>query len=366
MHKINLSGTRRHANRDRKLIKTTLKKVVKSGNFVLGEEVANFENELATFIGTKFAVGVGTGTDALIIALRAIGIRPSDEVIVPSHTATATVAAVASIGAVPVFADIDPRSFTLEADSVEKAINSKTKAVIAVHLYGQMADLHSLSRICKDKGIALIEDCAQAIGATQHGIRSGSVGLVSIFSFYPTKNLSALGDGGALVTNSAEIYERAKSLRQYGWDESRESIEISAVTRLDEIQAAILSARLVNLDNDNDKRNEIASHYAQVLAECNFLLPHVVPGNFHVYHLYVVQVENRDHVMETLSKHGIETGIHYKKPVHKNQAFFKFANQESADLKNTEEISGKILSLPMFPELTRREVKLIGRVLSNV
>ena len=366
MTEIPLVGTQRQARRDRKIINSSIRRVVDSGNFVLGKEVTNFEQKLSSYIGSEYAVGVGTGTDALMIALRAIGIKANDEVIVPSHTATATVAAVASLGAIPVFADVDPHLYTLLPDSVEQAISSKTKAVIAVHLYGQMADLQRLNRICAEKSLVLIEDCAQAMGAEHEGIKAGSVGQVSIFSFYPTKNLSAIGDGGALVTSSSEIYEKAKRLRQYGWDESRESQEISGVSRLDEIQAAILSERLKRLDADNEKRIKIASQYRRIIQNTSISIPQIAPGNRHVFHLYVVQVDNRDEIIAELSRHGIESGIHYKKPVHRNSAYIRYFDVNRVDLKNTDEISGKILSLPMFPGLSNREIKVIGEVLTNV
>lgn len=366
MYDISLVGTKRQVLKERKIISNSINRVMESGIFILGKEVENFEKALASYIGTEYAVGVGTGTDALIIALRATGIGFGDEVVVPSHTATATVAAVASIGAVPIFADVDPFRYTLLPHSVSQVINSKTKAVIAVHLYGQMADTIALKRICDDKSLVLIEDCAQAIGAEYTGIKAGSIGHVSIFSFYPTKNLSALGDGGALVTNSQIISERAKSLRQYGWDESRESQEISSVTRLDEIQAAILSARLINLDLNNEKRRKIAFRYRELFFNSSIRVPEIAPGNLHVFHLYVVQVQNRSEVIAKMRAFGIETGIHYKMPVHKNKAFMKYSSLNQVSLVNTEKISDRILSLPMYPELTKREIKIIGDVLLNV
>jgi dTDP-4-amino-4,6-dideoxygalactose transaminase len=321
--------------------------VLASGNFVLGTNVQAFEREFSSYIGTQYSVSVGSGTDALCMALRALGINSDDEVIVPSHTATATVAAIAQAGAIPVFADVDPEYWTLDPVSVEKMINSKTKGIVAVHLYGQPADMDSLKNIAQQNELKLIEDCAQAPGAKYKNLQVGSIGDLGCFSFYPTKNLGAFGDGGAITTSDSDVVEQLKKLRQYGWDENRISQFPGYNSRLDEIQAAILRVKLKYLDEDNAKRIVLANQYEKQFSS----LPAKLPGKrsecTHVYHVYVIEVDQRDALVDYLESHGVKAGIHYPVPVHLMPAF---ANTKIT-LSHTERTVSSILSLPMYPEL---------------
>ncbi|MFH1125050.1 MAG: DegT/DnrJ/EryC1/StrS family aminotransferase, partial [Pseudomonadota bacterium] len=244
-------------------IDLAIHQVSKSGSYILGEETAAFEREFAEYAGVKYAVGVGNGTEALHLALRALGVGPGDEVITVSHTAVATVAAIEMTGAEPVFADIDPNSFTIAPKEVEKAITGRTKVILPVHLYGHPADLRPLLECAKQHDLYLLEDCAQAHGAVYHGRKVGSWGDAGAFSFYPTKNLGCLGDGGAVTTSSPELHERLLALRQYGWDRKRISLEPGFNSRLDELQAAILRVKLKYLNENNQKRMGVARAYDQ-------------------------------------------------------------------------------------------------------
>jgi dTDP-4-amino-4,6-dideoxygalactose transaminase len=259
-------------------IDTAMRRVLESGQLIQGPAVKAFERDFAAYIGVSHAVGVANGTDALVVALRALGIRAGDEVITTAHTAVATVAAIELAGATPVFADIEPRYFTLDPAAVERAITPRTKAIVPVHLYGQGADLDAFAALARRHGLRLIEDCAQAHGALHAGRRLGSVGDVGCFSCYPTKNLGALGDGGVLVTNDAELAARCRRLREYGWNEARDAVEPGQNSRLDELQAAVLGVKLAALDADNGRRQAHAREYDRRLAGGSLTLPEVRPG----------------------------------------------------------------------------------------
>ncbi|EKD77365.1 MAG: hypothetical protein ACD_42C00358G0001, partial [uncultured bacterium] len=267
--------------------------VLNSGHYILGEQVAAFENEFARYLGLTNAVGVASGTDALVLALMALGVGRDDEVILPSMTATATANAVKQVGATPVFVDIEKNYYTIDPVLVEKAITEKTKAIIAVHLYGQPADMFSLLKIAKQYQVKLIEDCAQAVGAYYQKKPVGNFSDIACFSFFPTKNLGAMGDGGAIATNNNTLAERIRQLRQYGWDANRDSQFIGMNSRLDELQAAILRVKLRYLNKDIEKRNQIARHYDKLLKSFPFVLPAVRHEALHAYHLYVIQCEHR-------------------------------------------------------------------------
>ena len=337
--------------------------VLASGTFILGEEVANFESEFASYLNAEFCIGVNSGTDALVIGLKALGIGAGDEVIMPSHTAVATAAAVVATGATPVFAEVSSFSMTIDPNSVETLVSERTRAIIAVHLYGFPCDLDELQQICKNNSIFLIEDCAQAHGAEYKGKKVGTIGEIGCFSFYPTKNLGAVGDGGAIVTNNRELSEKCFALRQYGWDSSRVSNFNSTVSRLDEIQAAILRVKLNRLQQNNNRRIEIAGHYRASLDSDSVELPKEPQLGKHVYHHFVIRVSNRDHMIEILNKRSIFPGIHYSKPVHMHPAFGAFTQNTRISLKYTEDLSNTILSLPMYPEMTETE---INRVVEGV
>lgn len=340
--------------------------VLESESYILGESVELFEDEFATYIGASYCVGVNSGTDALILALMALDIGPGDEVITPSHTAVATVTAIVAVGATPVFTEVDPITYTLDPNFLLRLINKKTKAVIVVHLYGHPCDMDSIQMITEEKGIHLIEDCAQAHGAKWAGKKVGTFGIVSCFSFYPTKNLGAIGDGGALVTSNENIANRVRGLRQYGWDTNRTSQESGRVSRLDEIQAAVLSVKLRKLDELNGKRQNLASLYSLNLKNSKLQLPQSNPQAEHVFHLFVIQVENRTQIISELNAANIFPGIHYPLPAHKHPAFMGFWDKNTQSLMTTEALSNRILSLPMYPELSKSQVELVCEVITSV
>jgi dTDP-4-amino-4,6-dideoxygalactose transaminase len=375
-------------------IDAAIDKVLTNGRYILGPEVEAFEKEFAQYCGVKHAVGVGSGTEALHVALAAMGITNGDEVITTAHTAVATATAIRLCGATPVFADIDPKTWTLDPRLIEQAVTPKTKAIVPVHIYGQPADLAPILEL----GVPVLEDCAQAHGAKYGGRRVGSMGVLGAFSFYPTKNLGAIGDGGAVVTDSDDLARRMRLLREYGWAERYISSSDGWNSRLDELQAAILRVKLRHLDDDNARRRAIAKRYDEALGEqtgvsaphaaacstdagvsvphtaacstdagvsaphtaarCSTDTPVCVPctpvcvpfvreGVEHVYHLYVVTTDRRDELQQHLRDRGIGALVHYPVAVHKQPAY---ATNDS--LPNTERAARTVLSLPMYPELT--------------
>ena len=330
-------------------IDSAIQGVLSKGQLILGENVYAFEKEFSEYIGSKYSIGVGNGTDALFLAMRAMEFGPGDEVIAPSHTATATIASIAMTGATPVFTDVDPIHHTLDPSSISKAITPKTKAIIIVHLYGQPADMDGILDITRQNNLKLIEDCAQAPGATYNSRRVGSIGDAGCFSFYPTKNLGALGDGGAIVTSDSSLANQVKKLRQYGWDDSRVSQCAGYNSRLDELQAAVLRVKLKYLETDNARRNALAKKYKKELNHLPIESAPQRPNCSHVYHLYVIKVKERDALVAHLKSCGIIVGIHYPVPVHLMPAYL---TKQNSRLKNTEFISKRVLSLPIFPELT--------------
>lgn len=338
-------------------IDAAVQRVLESGWYILGKEVAAFEEEFAAWCGVSGAVGVGNGTDALHIALRACGVGPGDEVITVAHTAVATAAAIALTGATPVFVDIEPTTYTLDPARLAAAITPRTKAVIPVHLYGHPADLGGILSIARGAGLRVIEDCAQAHGAEWQGKRVGSFGDLACYSFYPTKNLGALGDGGAIAGNDPALLERARLLREYGWQPHNRYIsEIEGMnSRLDEMQAAILRVKLAHLDGWNDHRRRLAEVYAAHLP-ASVIQPVERPGCRHVYHLYVVRSADRDALREKLRTAGVGTGIHYPVPVHRQAAY---AHLSPVSLPATEQAAAEILSLPMHSTLTEAQIEQV-------
>ena len=300
------------------------------------------------------------------IALRALEIGNGDEVILPSHTAVATAAAVVSTGATPVYVDINPSTYTIDPSLFEAAKSSRTKALIAVHLYGQACDMDEILKWTNENGITLLEDCAQAHGAAWKGKRVGTFGLVSCFSFYPTKNLGAVGDGGGILTNDPVIYEKIVRLRQYGWGKARDAEISSTVSRLDEIQAAILRVKLRHLDEMNNARQKHASFYSTHLDNSAINLPMTSTDAFHVFHLYVIQVRNREKFISELRQSSIFPGIHYEYPVHLNSGYRNKIGKVSGNLTHTELVAKRVLSLPMYPELTTQDLERICEAVNNV
>jgi dTDP-4-amino-4,6-dideoxygalactose transaminase len=330
--------------------------VLDSGWYILGTRVSDFEKNFAAYIGTRYAAGVANGMEALQIALLALNIGPGDEVITTSHSAAATALAIISVGARPVFVDID-EYFHIDADEIEGKINHKTKAIIPVHLYGQSVDLDKISALCRKHKIHLVEDCAQAHGAFYKDKKVGSFGIINCFSFYPTKNLGAFGDGGAVTTNDRALYEKILQLRNYGQKNRYEHEVYGLNSRLDEIQAAILSVQLEYLDRNNKTRQELATLYSENLRGLKEIrLPKLRKKCQPVFHLFVIEAQNRDGLAEYLKSKGIATLIHYPVPIHKQPCFKEYGRVILPVLEDKIKV---ILSLPIHPFLTKREIKYI-------
>jgi dTDP-3-amino-3,4,6-trideoxy-alpha-D-glucose transaminase len=324
-------------------------RVVRRGWFVLGEELRSFEDEFAAYCGTKHAVGVASGTEAIQIGLVALGVGPGDEVITVSHTAVPTVAAIRAIGATPVFVDIDPVTYTLDPTGIEKVLSRRTRAIVPVHLYGHPADMVAIMAVARANGLRVLEDAAQAHGAMQGGKRVGGLADAAAFSFYPTKNLGALGDAGAVTTDDDLIAERIRLLRNYG-QRTRYLHELEGInSRLDEIQAAFLRVKLPSLDEWNGRRRALAARYDVALR--GVATPAVAPWAHHVYHLYVVRTPRREELRRLLADRGVGTLVHYPLPVHLQPAYRDLGNGIGS-LPVTERVVEEILSLPMFPELS--------------
>ena len=332
-------------------------RVLDSGWYVLGNEVRSFEEEFARYIGVAHGIGAGSGTEAIHLALKACGVTHGDEVITVSHTAVATVAAIDLAGATPVLVDIDPDFYTIDPEKIESSITSNTKAIIPVHIYGQPADMDPVMEIARKYSLKVIEDCAQAHGAKYKGQCVGSIGDMGCFSFYPTKNLGAIGDGGMVVTNNSNLNERVRLLREYGWKERYVSSSKGWNSRLDEMQASILRVKLKHLDKSNQKRRNLAGHYLKDLKDLPLELPEERKNCEHVYHLFVVKTNKRDTLQDYLKENGIGTGIHYPVPIHR-QPYYKYLLKNRL-LKVTEQVSGEILSLPIYPELSLNESKIV-------
>ncbi len=338
-----------------KEINAALVRVAASGNYVLGPELKAFEDDFARYVGAKHAVGVGNGTDALRMALKALGVGPGDEVITVPFTFVATAEAIAELGAKPVFVDIDPKTFNMDPGLVERAITPRTKGILPVHLYGQVADTDALGRICEAHGLFMLEDAAQAAGSSRNGKRAGSIGTSAIFSFYPTKNLSAMGDGGMITTNDDKMAERLRFLRVHGSARKYEHSELGYNSRLDEMQAAVLRLRLPHLDAWNARRREIARRYDAGLAGL-VETPFVEPNCEHTYHQYTIIAERRDELAAFLHERGIGNAIHYPLPLHLQPAF-SYLGYRPGDFPVSENMAKRVLSLPIFPELRDEEVQ---------
>ena len=327
-------------------------RLLASAGFIGGEPVENFEREYAEYIGVRFCIGVGNGTDAIELALRATGIGAGDEVIIPVNTFIATAEAVSRIGAVPVFVDVDPEHLLIDPAAVERAITPRTRAIVPVHLYGQTAPVEELRPIAERHGLVLLEDAAQSQGASSTAGRAGALGRVAATSFYPGKNLGAAGDAGAVLTDDPAVAEFVRNLGAHGSSVKYVHDRVGVNSRLDAVQAVVLSAKLRRLDAWNDARRAAADRYAELLAEVpGVRAPAVRPGNTDVWHLYVVQVDDRDRVHAELGDAGIGAAIHYPTPVHLTGAYADLGYARG-DFPVAEAAAGRILSLPMFPHLT--------------
>jgi dTDP-4-amino-4,6-dideoxygalactose transaminase len=341
-------------------IEIAIKEVLESGNYILGKEVEEFENEFASFHGNNLhAVGVANGTDAIALSLRVPAQGNQNEVITTSHTAVATVAAIEQAGYKPVFADIDPITRCICPESLRSRISVKTRAIIPVHIFGQPCDMMEIMKIADEKNLFVLEDCAQAHAAEIHGKKVGVFGDLAAFSCYPTKNLGALGDGGVILSKTGQYAQKIKRLRQYGWNNQRESLAPGFNSRLDEIQAAILRVKLKHLAEDNEKRRQIADQYDQALRDLPLTLPHRSDAEKHAMHLYVIECEDRDDLLSHLRERGIGASLHYHLPVHRHQAY-SGEIRGADDLPNTEAFYQRNLTLPLFPELEKESVEKIA------
>ena len=347
----------------KKKIDNKIATVLKSNSYILGKEVNKFEKNFSKFTQVKYSVGTSSGTDALILALKSLNIGKGDEVITTSHTAVATVAAIVEVGAVPVFVDIN-NDFLMDVPKVSKIISKKTKAIIAVHIYGMPVELNLLLKICKINNLKLIEDCSQAHGAEYNKKKVGSFGIVSCFSFYPTKNLSTFGDGGIVCTNSKRIYKKIKFLREYGWDKKKRSRLHGINNRLDELHASILNIKIKYLKLFNKKRLQAAKMYISRIKNKDIVLPKIHDHKTSVFHLFVIRIQKkkRNRLIKHLLKNKIKTGIHYPFPIHQLKPFKAFCK---GDLPITEKISDEIISLPMYPLISSLTVQHVVKAINN-
>jgi dTDP-4-amino-4,6-dideoxygalactose transaminase len=352
-------------------IDEAVRRVLVSGQYVLGQEVSSFESEFSRWLGAGHAAGCASGTDALALALRSFGIGPGSAVVTVSHTAVATVAAIEMVGATPLLIDIETDHFTLDPRELGAVLENPPpdlppiRAVIPVHIYGQAADLGPILELCAARRLTVIEDCAQAHGASYLGRRVGTLGDAAAFSFYPTKNLGAIGDSGLVSFQDGEVAERARALRQYGWGQRFVSDEPGINSRMDEIQAAILRTKLIHLDRSNARREEIATAYDDALARLSVPPPLRRADCQHVFHQYVVRLGQRDSFRARLRESRIATGIHYPVPVHEQPAYANRVLLGPSACKATSVVAQEIVSLPMYPELTDGQVEQICAALKR-
>ncbi len=347
-------------------IDVNLKAVFKKGNFILGEEEKNFEADFAGYCEAQYAVGVNSGTDALYLAMAALGVDAGDEVILPTHTFIATALCISYTGATPVFVDIEEDTYNMDPEALQKAITDKTKAIIPVHIYGQAANMDKINEIAQAKGIKVVEDAAQAHGARYKEKRIGSLGDIACFSFYPTKSLGAFGDGGIVVTDNEEYYKKLLMLRDYGREGRYEHKVKGYNSRLDTVQAVILAAKLKHLDQWNQMRNTVSAYYAECLKDtADVITPVILPDRTHVFQTYAIRVKNRDKVLEELKQRDVGVLIHYPIPVHLQEAYDD-AGYKKGDFPVAEKVADEILSLPMFPHMTKEQVSYVCQCLKDI
>ena len=335
----------------KKEIDAAVLSTLESGHFILGPAVTKFEESIASYLGVDFGIGLASGTDALVLALRALNIGAGDEVIIPAYTFFATAGTVMSVGAKPLFVDIDPQTYQIDVSKIKDAITSKTKAIIPVHLYGHPAEMNPILSIARKHGLKVIEDNAQGFGAEYQGKKTGSFGDIGCLSFFPTKNLGAFGDAGMVVTNDAALAERMRMLRTHGWKKKYYSEEVGYNSRLDALQAAILQAKLPYVDTWNQKRREISQRYNEQLAPLGVVVPAECVWGKHVYHLYVIRSSRRDELQAFIKQKGIASEVYYPLPPHLSVPCRKFGYAEG-DFPRAELASQQTLALPIYPELT--------------
>lgn len=346
-------------------IRAGIDRVLSSCQFALGSEVAAFETEFAEFCGCKYAVGVNSGTSALHLALLTAGVRPGDEVITVPLTFVATAAAIRYAQARPVFADIDPRTYTLDPQLIEERITDRTKAIVPVHLYGQAVDMEPIMRIATLHDLVVVEDACQAHGATYLESRVGSIGNLACFSCYPSKNLGAYGEGGIVTTNSRTLCDRVRSLRDWGQTRRYHHAELGFNYRMDGIQAAVLRVKLKHLDCWNEKRRALARIYDERLCRAPIITPYQREGSTHVYHLYVIQVDRRDELRGHLEEQGIKTGIHYPVPIHRMAPFLDLGYPPGA-FPESETAAKRVLSLPLYAELPETSLERVAEAIDRL
>ncbi len=342
-------------------IDAAVHEVLENGHFILGPAVSAFEKETGEYLGVKHCIGVASGTDALVIALRAAGVGPGDEVIVPAYSFFASAGAVLLVGAKPVFVDIHPDTFCLDVAQVEKAITPATRAMIPVHLYGHPAEMAALLEVARKAGIKVLEDNAQAFGAEYHGSKTGTLGDIGCLSFFPTKNLGGFGDGGMVVTNDDGLAERMRMLRAHGWKKKYFPEILGYNSRLDELQAAILRVKLAHVEKWNQRRGEIARCYTEELKTLEGVVTPVEPADGkHVYHLYTLRLAERDRVRAGLKESGIASDVYYPQPLHLTEPCRKLGYQER-DFPVAEEASREALSIPLYPEMSEDQIRTVIR-----
>lgn len=342
-------------------VMSAFEKLLDNQHLIGGNAVADFEKSAAEWMGVKHAVTCASGTDALIIALRVAGIQPGDEVITPSYSFFASSSSIAWIGAVPVWADIRPDTYCIDVKEIEKKITSKTKAIMAVHLYGQTADMAAIKSLAKAKNLIVIEDAAQAIGAKSGGVQAGGLGDICALSFYPTKNLGGAGDGGLVTSNNDDFGRRSLLMRQHGMPKRYTYDLLGFNSRLDSLQCAYLHIKLKHLKRWNERRNEIAGLYSEALKPLEkkgLVLPFTAPGNYHVFHQYMVRTPNRDQVKAKLAELGVPTDVYYPKGIPEESIMSKY-KKAGDKFPVADECSNSILALPIFPELTKTEIERV-------
>jgi dTDP-4-amino-4,6-dideoxygalactose transaminase len=348
----------------REEIRSAIDGVVERGDFILGRDLAAFEEEFATYCGVEHCIGVGCGLDALTLALRAVGIRSGDEVITAANTFIATALSIHHAGAIPVLVDCDSQTYNLDPRRLSRAITSRTKAIVPVHLFGQPADMEEIRAIADEHGLIVVEDAAQAHGATYKGWKCGSFGRAAAFSFFPSKNLGAMGDGGAVVTNDDDVAEFLLKARSYGSKIKHRHEIVGFNSRLDSIQAAVLRVKLRHLDQWNKNRRRTAECYNRLLADMGLELPITKQDRTHVYHLYVVRTPEREELRRALSAADIQCGIHYPHPLHLHQAM-KGVVMKGGSLAHSERFADEMLSLPMCPYITEEQVGRVAEVVTE-
>lgn len=349
-------------NRYREEIDSRIKDILDKGWYLQGEENENFTKNFANFCGTKFALGVANGLDALNLIIKAYGFGNGDEIIVPANTYIATILAISENGCIPILVEPDIKTYNINPDSIEEKITTKTKAIMVVHLYGQAVQMEKIWKIAKKYNLKIIEDSAQAHGAIYQENRTGNLGDASGFSFYPGKNLGCIGDGGAVTTNDEELFNKIKAIANYGSDRKYHHIYKGVNSRLDEIQAAVLDIKLKHLDSDNNKRREISKYYRENIKNSKLILPETYDEKSHVWHIFAVRTQNRDEFQKYLTEKGIQTIIHYPTPPHKQGAYKKWNN---LSFPITEEIHNTILSLPISPVMTDSEIEKVVEVVNE-